>query len=107
MPIHRRTLLRSETIVGAIAIAAAFFSCRATAPSLVTGDAAGRVYVAYPAVGQTLTAHGPGWTFSNVVTQATPHRMARGPEMERVQRRFPVEDLPHSASEFSPMQEPV
>ena len=46
MTIHRRTLVRSGTIVGAIVIAALGFSCRTTTPSLATGDAAGRVYVA-------------------------------------------------------------
>jgi len=46
MTMHRRTLVRSGTIVGAIAVVALFFSCRASAPSLATGDAAGRVYVA-------------------------------------------------------------
>jgi nitrous-oxide reductase len=46
MPIHRSILVRGGTIVGAIVVAVLFFSCRTSAPSLATGDAAGRVYVA-------------------------------------------------------------
>src|SRR6185295_13005497 len=47
MPISRSTLIRGVTIAGAIGIAAVAFSCRAnTKPSLITGDASSKVYVA-------------------------------------------------------------
>ena len=47
MPISRSTLIRGATIAGAIGIAAVAYSCRAnTKPSLITGDAASKVYVA-------------------------------------------------------------
>jgi nitrous-oxide reductase len=47
MPISRSTLIRGATIAGAIGIAAVAYSCRAnTKPSLITGDASSKVYVA-------------------------------------------------------------
>jgi nitrous-oxide reductase len=47
MPISRSTLIRGATIAGAVGIAAVAFSCRAnTKPSLITGDASSKVYVA-------------------------------------------------------------
>src|SRR3954463_9336363 len=43
----RTTLIRGATIAGAIGIAAVLYSCRSTTkPSLVTGDASSKVYVA-------------------------------------------------------------
>src|SRR5215207_5528641 len=42
----RSTLMRGATIAGAVGIAAIVYSCRTTKPSLVTGDASSKVYVA-------------------------------------------------------------
>ena len=42
----RSTVLRAATIAGAVGLAAILYSCRTTKPSLATGDAASRVYVA-------------------------------------------------------------
>src|SRR5688500_20401027 len=46
MPISRATLTRATTALGAVAAIAIFYSCRTPAPSLASGDAAERVYVA-------------------------------------------------------------
>jgi nitrous-oxide reductase len=46
MPISRSTLTRATTAIGAVAAIAIFYSCRTPAPSLSSGDAAQRVYVA-------------------------------------------------------------
>ncbi len=47
MPMSRSTLIRGATIAGAVGIAAVAYSCRAnTKPSLITGDASSKVYVA-------------------------------------------------------------
>ena len=46
MSTSRSTVIRAVTIAGALGVAAIGYSCRPTKPSLVTGDAAARVYVA-------------------------------------------------------------
>ena len=46
MSISRSTLTRATTAIGAVAAIAIFYSCRTAAPSLASGDAAQRVYVA-------------------------------------------------------------
>jgi nitrous-oxide reductase len=42
----RSTLMRGATIAGAVGIAAILYSCRTAKPSLITGDASSKVYVA-------------------------------------------------------------
>jgi nitrous-oxide reductase len=46
MSISRSTLARAATAIGALAVVAIFYSCRTPAPSLTSGDAPQRVYVA-------------------------------------------------------------
>ena len=47
MPIQRSTLVRVVTAASTIALVVALYSCRTTTkPSLVTGDAPSKVYVA-------------------------------------------------------------
>ena len=46
MHISRTTIIRAATIVASIGVAAVLYSCRSTKPSLITGDASSKVYVA-------------------------------------------------------------